>query len=272
MKIYASLLICAVITLTGCAGAYPEKTVSFDAVTLIANLSPKRIEDVQKQIKEFDSSCRDFFHIESEKRASLELRIIAGASEYRDYVNAHYYDYAHSCARFGGNDGSFRIVMRARGRTLFADLRHVLTHYYVGVYWPDVAVWFTAGLAEYFEPEKIGEPNRADLRGVLQLFQRETETPLRLLFEKDTWERFHDRHVWQAWALVYYMIHGSKLNEARFGKLTDGLNEGKDFEGLLGELYMTDPEILERDLRSFISSLQGPVDFNFSIRYSHGYP
>jgi len=135
-----------------------------------------------------------------------------------------------------------------------------------------VPVWFTAGLAEYFEPGEIGEPNESDLRAVVQLFQRESETPLRLLFEKDTWERFHDRHVWQAWALVYYMIHGSKLNRVRFGKLTDGLNEGKDFEGLWSELYMTDPEILERDMRSFISSLQGPVDFNFWIRYSHGYP
>jgi len=134
-----------------------------------------------------------------------------------------------------------------------------------------VPVWFEEGLAEYLEVGEVGKANKADLRAMLQLLRREPHLRLRLLFEKDTWGRFHDRHVWQAWALVFYMIHGAPDYGLRFKKLLDGLNAGKEFNSLFDDLYYRYPEMFERDWRHFIRSHESDMQFHFTIQYSKGY-
>ncbi len=261
----------AVLMCAGCAGAYPEKTVDFDSFRLIGDLKPGRIEKIKQDVIEFDTMCRAFLRIKEERSVLLNLKIFARESEYRSFIRSNPYDYSRFVASFKKDTDLYTIAMYARGRKARADIRHVLSHYYVEAYFSEVPVWFEEGLAEYLEFGEIGRANKGDLRAMLQLLRREPHLRLRLLFEKDTWGRFHDRHVWQAWALVFYMVHGAPDYELRFKKLLGGLNAGKEFKSLFDDLYYRYPEMFARDWRHFIRSLESDIQFHFTIQYSKGY-
>ena len=261
----------AVVVCGGCAGAYPEKAVDFDSFRLVANLKPGKIEKIKQDVIEFDTMCRAFLRIKEERNVPLKLKIFARESECRSFIRSNPYDYSHFVASFKRDPDSYALAMYARGRKLQRDMGHALSHYYVETCFSEVPVWFEEGLAEYLEVGEIGKPNKENLRPMLHLLQREPGLPLELLFEKDTWQRFHDRHVWQAWALVFYMIHGAPDYELRFKKLLDGLNAGKEFKSLFNDLYYRYPEMFARDWRHFIRSLESDIQFHFTIQYSKGY-
>jgi tetratricopeptide (TPR) repeat protein len=154
---------------------------------------------------------------------------------------------------------------------------HEYTHFLVRRALPDVPVWVSEGLAEFYAMFQERDGGRAALIGApapqhLQVLRRQTLIPLHELAAVDHSSPMYNegarRGVFyaQSWALVHYLLMG-KTRTQQFNTYLTAIQGGTPAQEAFAATFGSEMPALERELRDYIAAFLFPVvTFKFADR------
>ncbi|HEU4710363.1 MAG TPA: tetratricopeptide repeat protein [Pyrinomonadaceae bacterium] len=144
----------------------------------------------------------------------------------------------------------------------FDIIFHEYTHLLVNNTFKKAPVWFNEGLAEYYSSFSITDDQKFGLGIALAHhvhFLRENRMlPLRTLFEVDHKSPYYNEGkkmsvlYAQSWALMHYLLIGTKGNVEKLGKFLNLIAADVPTEKAFTEAFQTTYDQIEKELREYV--------------------
>jgi len=164
-------------------------------------------------------------------------------------------------AYFTGDGGNFILLQNQPGGDVDRTIYHELTHHFARNTAAQLPLWFNEGLAEYYSTFKtsgsdvhIGKP----IAEHVQWLRDETLIPLSELLATTTESPIYNEGSRQgvfyaeSWALVHYLMTGSKERRTALGKFLNLVDDGEPVEKAFRDAFAITYAQLEKDLRAYV--------------------
>ncbi|MEJ2582166.1 MAG: DUF1570 domain-containing protein, partial [Acidobacteriota bacterium] len=247
------------------AGRQPTRRIGVDLEELRAVLSQMTDYDLQ-------SPVQTYIYVFKGKRSFLPFKILYDGRP------------ADVSGYFFANDEANFIAINADAPDDSALIYHEYVHYVANNNLWYLPVWFSEGLAEFYESFHVSG-NRVTI-GLpiarhLILLRNSTLIPLDQLFAVDRRSELYNetdrKNVFyaQSWALVHYLLLGSEQRRHQVGTYLKSVRNGAPSDEAFAEAFSSDYETLMRELRAYLRSLRLPsielrakidLDKNLEIR------
>ncbi|MCG6948679.1 MAG: DUF1570 domain-containing protein [Acidobacteria bacterium] len=230
------------------AGRQTTRSIAVDLEELRAVLS--QLTDYELQ-----SPLQTYIYVFKGRRSFLPFKILYDGRP----ADVSGYFFANEEANF--------IAINADTPDDSALIYHEYVHYVANNNLWYLPVWFSEGLAEFYESFHVSG-NRVTI-GLpvarhLILLRNSTLIPLQRLFAVDRMSELYNetdrKNVFYAesWALVHYLLLGSEERRSQVATYLESIRNGAPSDEAFAEAFSSDYETLMRELRAYIRSLRLP--------------
>jgi len=183
----------------------------------------------------------------------------------------------------GGEQANY-IATIADSKDASAIIYHEYVHYVAKNNFWNLPVWFSEGLAQFYESfEVVGDTVHIGLPVVRHLIVLRGAVPIPLdqLFAVDRFSELYNESdrkgmfYSQSWALVHYLLLGNSERRQQLGNYLDLVRDGVQGDEAFNTAFSGDYESLTRELRGYLRALRFPsiettadidLDKEFEIR------
>lgn len=186
-------------------------------------------------------------------REQVHLFLFQKQVTYQAYLKQHFPRVPYRRALFIKARGP-GMVFAFQGNDFEIDVRHECTHALLHAWLPQVPLWLDEGLAEYFEVARDKRAKQNPHLAVVQVLVRTGELPRLVELEAmDDLDDMGREEYRDAWAWVYFMLHGPREARDELVRYLDELHAGNEPGRLSDRLRRRLPDLNRRVAEHFRS-------------------